>query len=160
MSDLKLQNAQAAYSKLCSTMDSMDWHYTKKEDDLIIECGAKGEDLPMDLTIICKVELQLLTLISHLPFTVPEDKRLDMAMAVSVINNRLANGCFDYNILEGKLFFRMSTSFLGIALGAETIEYIIYCSCGTIDEYNDKLLMISKGLLSLEQFLKEEYKEA
>lgn len=157
MDELKLQNAQAAYAILCESMDALEWSYSKK-DDLVIECGAKGEDLPMDLIIRCDVDLQLLQLFSHLPFAIEEDKRLDVAVAISVINNLLVDGCFDYDISNGDIFFRMTNSFMDTKPGFETIKYFIFCSCATIDSYNDKLLMMSKGILSLEQFLQSEMK--
>ena len=77
-----------------------------------------------------------------------------MAIAVSAINNVLVNGCFDYIIADGHMFFRMTNSFIESQLGADLFKYLLYCSCQTIDEYNDKLLMVAKGMISIEQFLK------
>jgi hypothetical protein len=50
----------------------------------------------------------------------------------------------------------MTNSFLDAELGFETIRYLIFCACATIDKYNDKFLMIAKGMLSLEQFMESE----
>lgn len=156
MDEMKLENAQAAYEKLCESMDALNWKYTRDDNSLTIECSARGEDLPMDLVIRCDVEMQLLQLFSRLPFVVPEDKRLDFAIATTVVNNKMVYGCFDYNIADGAVFFRMANCFRGIELGFETIKYMILCSCSTIDDYNDKYLMVAKGMLSLEQFLESE----
>ncbi len=156
MDELKLQNAKTAYTKLCESMDALEWNYTKNEENLVIECSARGEDLPMDLVIRCDVEMQLIQIFSHLPFSVPEDKLLDFAVVISVINNKMVDGCFDYYITDGNLFFRMTNSFMDNTLSFETIKYLVFCSCATIDSYNDKLLMVAKGMLTMEQFLESE----
>ena len=156
MDEIKIKHASSMYKKLCESMDVLDWEYTKKDEDLQIECSARGEDLPIDLVININPELQMLSLFSRLPFTVSEDKRLDFAVVTSIVNNTMVDGCFDYDISDGNIFFRMTNSFLDAELGFETIRYLIFCACATIDKYNDKFLMIAKGMLSLEQFMESE----
>ncbi len=151
----KLRNAQAAYATLCSTLDSHDWHYSKDDENLKIECGAQGDDLPMKITIRVDAERQLVMLLSHLPFVVPADKRLDLAVAVSVVNDRLVDGSFDYDVKSGHMFFRMTNSILENDMGRDAFSYMLFCSCQTIDAYNDKFLMLAKDLMSLEKFLSE-----
>ena len=92
-------------------------------------------------------------LLSHLPFVIPEDKRMEMAIAVGAVNFALSDGCFDYNIASGQLFFRMTNAFMDCVLSEEVFEYMLFVSCRIIDEYNDKFFMISKDLLPIDQFL-------
>ena len=153
MADEKMIQAKNVFDTLCKTLDANDWHYVKDEEKLKIECGASGEDLPMKLHISVDAKRSVLMLLSLIPFSVPEDKRLDVAIAVSVVNNNLVDGSFDYDVSDGSLFFRMTNSFLESSIGSELINYMVYCSCGTIDEYNDKFLMLAKGMISLEKFL-------
>ena len=149
----KLELAQATFATLCQTLDKNDWRYRKDEDALKIECGAQGDDLPMEITVDVDAERMLVLLLSHLPFVIQEDKRLDVAIAVSAINNELVDGCFDYDIASGHMFFRMTNSFMESKLGEEAFAYMLFCSCQVIDEYNDKFLMLAKGMVSIEQFL-------
>ena len=92
-------------------------------------------------------------LISHLPFVVQEDRRLDMAVAISAINNHLVDGCFDYNLVNGHIFFRMTNSILESKLSEDVFTYLLLCSCKTIDDFNEKLMMLARGMVTLEQFL-------
>ena len=155
MADVKeLAQAKSVYAAFCHALDNQDWRYKKNDEELTISCGARGEDLPIDLDIKVDAERMLIMVLSHIPFVVQEDKRLDVAIAVSAINNVLVDGCFDYNITNGHMFFRMTNSFIESQLGEDLFKYLVYCSCQTIDEYNDKLLMLAKGMLSIEQFLK------
>lgn len=155
MADQKnLELAKATFATLCQTLEENQWKYKKNEEKFSIECGARGDDLAIDIAIKVDVERQLVLLLSHLPFVVAEDKRLDMAIAVSVINNALVDGCFDYDVKSGHMFFRMTNSYMESKIGTDVFAYMLYGACTIVDEYNDKLLMLCKGMLSMEQFLK------
>lgn len=154
MSDAKkLEQAKATYGTVCSAFDSLEWKYKKDEENLKIECGVRGDDLPIELVIKVDAERQVVMFISHIPFVIQEDKRLDIALAVSAVNNLMVDGCFDYDVSSGHIFFRMTNSFIESNLGADVFRYMLVCSCQTVDEYNDKFLMVSKGMLSIEQFM-------
>lgn len=156
MADEKLERAQKVYETLCATLDKHEWHYQKNEERLSIECGAQGEDLPMEITIRVDTERQLIMLLSHLPFIISEDKRLDVAIATSIANNGLVDGSFDFDITDGHMFFRMTSSFIESDIGSELFTYMLMVSCHTIDEYNDRFLMLGKGMMSIEDFMRKE----
>ncbi len=156
MADEKLERAQKVYETLCATLDKHEWHYQKNEERLSIECGAQGEDLPMEITIRVDAERQLIMLLSHLPFVISEDKRLDVAIATSIANNGLVDGSFDFDITDGHMFFRMTSSFIESDIGSELFTYMLMVSCRTIDDYNDRFLMLGKGMMSIEDFMRKE----
>ena len=155
MADLKnLEQAKATFAVLCQALEKNEWHYKKDEEKLSIECGAQGDDLPMEISVKVDADRQLVMLLSHMPFVIQDDKRLDVAIAVSAINNALVDGCFDYDVTSGHMFFRMTNSFLESKISEEVFAYMLFCSCQVIDKYNDRFLMLAKGMLSIEQFLK------
>lgn len=156
MADEKMERAQKVYETLCATLDKHEWHYQKNEERLSIECGAQGEDLPMEITIRVDADRQLIMLLSHLPFVISEDKRLDMAIATSIANNGMVDGSFDFDVTDGHMFFRMTSSFIESDIGSELFTYMLMVSCHTIDEYNDRFLMLGKGMMSIEEFMKKE----
>ena len=98
---------------------------------------------------------EIVVLYSALPLAFEEPIRQVGAIAVSSANNRLADGSFDYNIKDGAVFFRMSASYRESKIGKELLEYMIRCSSMTVDRYNDKLLMLSRGILTLDDFIRE-----
>lgn len=154
MAEIKnIEQANDTFTTLCQTLDKHEWHYTKDEENLSIECGARGDDLPMEINVKVDADRMLVLLLSHMPFVVNDDKRIDIAIAVSAINNILVDGCFDYDIATGHMFFRMTNSFIESKISEEVFTYMLFCSCQTIDEYNDKLFMLFKGHITVEQFL-------
>lgn len=157
MADEKsLMKARQIFDFVCDMLDEDDWNYTKDEEGLAIETGARGEDLPIEFIIRVDAERNMILLLSQLPVTVKEDKLLDMSVAVSIANYGLVDGSFDYNIVSGKIYFRMTNSFIDSTVSKDLIMYLILCSCKTIDDYNDKFLMLSNGTISLEKFIESE----
>jgi len=155
---MDMPRAKATFEALCRTMDANNWKYKRDEESLSIQCGVQGDDLPMEIVVNVDAKRSVVVLFSRIPFQVPEDKRLQLAVAVSVVNNRLVDGSFDFDVKSGKMFFRLTNSFMDSTLGSDVFTYMLAVSCNTIDEYNDKFLMLSKGMLSLEQFLAAEAK--
>lgn len=156
MADEKLTRAQNVFETLCAALEKHEWHYTKNESDLSIDCGAQGDDLPMDINIKVDADRQLIMLLSHLPFVIPEEKRLEIAVATSIANNNMVDGSFDFDVTNGHMFFRLTSSFIESEIGTELFSYMLMVSCLTIDEYNDRFLMVSKGMMSLQDFIAKE----
>ena len=156
MAEVNMQKAQEVYAALLNMLDTRDWKYEKFEEDLVIKAGIKGEDLPIELIVVVKAKNQVVQLLSRLPFQIPEDKRVDAAIAICVANNGLVDGSFDYDIAEGDITFRLTSSYRESELGADLFEYMLLVSAGTIDDYNDKFFMIAKNMMSVQQFIEQE----
>lgn len=138
--------AKTAFTALCKMLDEHDWKY--KTNELTVTCSARGDDLPIPLNIEVDADRKLIILMSELPFEVPADRRMELALAVSVVNYVLVDGSFDYNYQTGHLLFRMTSSFRESLIGKDLFEYMVYVSCRTIDDYNDKFLMVAKNMYS------------
>lgn len=149
----ELMQAKVTFDTLCKMLDQRGWKYRKNEDDFTIDCSAQGDDLPIDIIMEVDAERKLVLLLSQLPFIVPEDKRVETSLAVSAVNYTIVDGNFDYNFMNGKIIFRLTSSYLDSMISTSALEYMLLVSCGTIDEYNDQLLMFVKGRMSLEQII-------
>ncbi len=154
--ELDMQKAVSVYNKLINMLDTNDWNYEKIEDKLMIRSGIKGEDLPIEFIIRIKPEQQIIQYLSVLPVEMPEDKRIDGAIATCVANYGLVDGSFDYDISDGSIIFRLTSSYRESTIGDDLFEYMIYVSSGTIDDYNDKFFMLAKGMMTLQQFIEKE----
>ena len=148
----KLQLAQKVYNDFCAMLDEHHWTYDKR-DNLVIETGARGDDLGMDISIKVDADRQLVILHSPMPFTVPDNMRKEMAVAVSCANHGMVDGDFDYDYETGKIYFRLTTSFRDSLVSKEVFAYVIGVSCNTIDDYNDKFLMVVKKNMTIDEIL-------
>lgn len=149
----ELKTAIIIYSQLCNALDSRNWKYDKYDEELAIHFVVKGEDIPMEFTFGVDAERQLVRLMSTLPFSFAEDKRLEGAIITSRINYMLVDGYFEYDITDGEISFKLTTSFRDSLISDDTIEYMLRCALFVVEEFNDKIMAVSKGYMTVEEFL-------
>ena len=147
----KLKNAQTIFLTVCEMLDDRQWRYQKDAEKLKINCSATGDDLPIDIRFHVDAERDLVMFLSSLNFSVPEEMRETMVKAVSMINYSMVAGSFDFNPATGGLWFRLTSSYRDSLISKAVYDYMLGVSCSTVDEYNDKLLMIAKGNMSLQE---------
>ena len=155
VTESQLKNAKNTFETLRSIFDEKQWHYNADEEDFSMHFGVIGEDIPMDFHIVLDVERELILLFSPLPFNFKEDKRVEGAIATCQINYVLAEGSFDYDIEDGTVLFKMTSSFKSSLISKELLDYMIACATYTVDKYNDMLMMLSTGLITLEDAIKK-----
>ena len=148
--------AQQVYATMCQALDERNWKYTRFEEDLVVSFGVNGDDLPMNFVLQVDEERQVIRLMSGLPFKMPEDKRVEGAIAAIVASYGMVDGSFDYDLQSGSVLYRMTASFRGSRVGTGLLAYLIDCACAMVDRYNDKFLAISKGILTIQDFLRQE----
>ena len=149
------KTAKNIYAQLCNVLDKRKWKYDKFDDKLAVSFTVKGEDIPMDFIFSVDDERQLVRLKSPLTFNFAEDKRLEGAIVTSRANCMLVDGYFEYDITDGETAFKVTTSCRDSIISDETIEYMLQCALFVVEEFNDKFMAVSKGYLSVEQFLKD-----
>lgn len=150
----ELMDALATYQTICDALDNRNWKYQKDEEKLLVRFNVSGDDLQMSFIIFVDIDRQLVRLISWLPFKAT--KRVeDISCAVLQANYRMVAGSFDFNYKDGAIAYRLTASYQGAVLGEGAINYLIDCSANTVDDYNDEFLMLEKGEITLEQFMKK-----
>lgn len=152
----KNKNADTVYNTLCEALDDRHWKYDKHPEDYVVHFVVSGEDFPMEFVVYIDPERDLVRMMSQLPFAFGEEKRVEGAIATCHATYNLADGNFDYDFKTGKILFKLTSSFHGSLISKNLISYMIDCSCFAVDEYNDKFFMIEKGMLTIEDFLKQE----
>jgi len=156
MAETNNKSAKLVYQTLCEALDERGWNYNKEEEKLLVHFGVRGDDLPINFIIFVDEKRDILRLLSPMDYKFPEDKRVEGACATCVASYCMANGNFDYDLSDGRVSFRINTYFKGSLLSKNLINYMISCACAMVDKYNDKFLMIGKGMLSLADFIKQE----
>ena len=153
MAEYDMKKAVEVYDTLCSMLDNIGWKYDKVEEKLMVKSGVKGDDLPIDFLVVVKPRNQVVQFISSMPFNMPEDKRVEGALAICTANYGLVDGSFDYDLSDGQIVFRLTSSYRDSLLSEALFEYMIMVSASTIDKYNDRFFMLAKGMITLEQFI-------
>ena len=154
--EMNMRKAVEVYNTLIHMLDTRDWKYEKHEDQLLIKSGIRGDDLPIEFIVLVKPRNQVVQFYSSLPFKMPEDKRVEGALAVCIANYGLVDGSFDYDISDGEIRYRLTSSYRQSQLGEDLFEYMIMVAAATVDKYNDQFFMLSKGMMTIEQFMEFE----
>ena len=149
----KMKQAKTVYETFCKALDARKWKYEGHPEDRVITFSYMGEDIPMNFVVFIDEDRQLVRMLSRLPFTFAEDHRVDGTVATSYINFKLADGSFDYDYFTGEVIFRLTATFIESLVSEELLFYMVACSCYTVDKYNDKLLMVAKGMLPVDRFI-------
>lgn len=154
-----LKQAKATFATLCKYLDEKGWKYDvvdTVEDEFSIKSGVGTNDFPVEFLISVNAKTMLVSYLSFMPFKTPEDKIVDMALATTAVNYRLVDGSFDLGLETGSIIFRLTSSFRESLLGPDLFDYMIIVATTTVDRYNDKFFMLSKGMMSIEDFIKSE----
>lgn len=149
-----MKMGQNVYETICKMFDDRGFHYERHDEDLVITCTLNGEDIPMDMIFFVRAERQIVQLISPLPFKIPEEKTVDIALAVAHANDGLIDGSFDFDMNKGRIAYRLTASYIESILGKTLFEYMLMVTAHTVDDYNDKFMMIAKGMYTVEDFIK------
>lgn len=149
----RMEQAGQVYKTLCDAIERRGWTFNRDDERLMVHFTVSGEDIPMKLILVVDAGRQVIRLLSPLPFSMSEEKRMEGAIAACVASFGMADGSFDYDLYDGKIVFRMTASFMDSTIGEELLQYMISCSCAMVDKYNDQFLAIDKGLMSIDDFI-------
>lgn len=141
------------YQTLCATLDMRKLPYEKSQEQRSIRCTVQGRDIPIEFLIKINEKRQLVEYISILPCQIPEDKRIEAAMATTVANYGLYDGNICYDITKGLLVFRITCSTRGGKPGPGLFEYMMDCGRDNVDKYNDRFLALAKGEIGIGDFI-------
>lgn len=145
----------SVYKKLTDYLDSHNLKYSTHDEDLLVTLTIHGNDLPMFVIIRVVDERSLIIINSPVPFKFPEDKRIDGALAVAAANYAMLNGCFDYDMSDGEIKFRLAQNYEGMEVSDDLLSYMLGVTIVSTDKYNDKFFMLGKGMITLEQFIED-----
>lgn len=152
MSTPNLEMAEAVYSTFCKVLDDMKVVYNKHEDDHVITFGYKGKDMNHDIIIFVNPETDTFRIVERLPYQIPQEKVIDIALATCLVNNRLMLGGFTY-ALDENLNFEVAQSYAGSLVGEAAIIKCLFAVFVCVEEYDDKFMALNKGYIKVEDFV-------
>ncbi len=150
--------AEKLYQLFKDHLTQHNFHYDAHDDDMVITMTVHGEDLPQPTIIRVLADRDVVQILSPIPSRIPEDKRMDAAVAVCVANYGMINGAFDLDMNDGEIRFRVAQTFRDVDLGEEAVRYMLQIVFFTTDKYNDRFFMLGKGMMTLEDFIQKENK--
>lgn len=154
--DRKRIHAENIFEKLWKAYDRRDIEILKDFDLLKLDSyqiTRGGHELK--LTIEIDADNMLIRLSSELDIDVPQSRRTDMAVCICKANCELNEGVFEYDILEGRIIFRMARFYEACELTDSYLTEMHFRAGMVIDEFYGEFERLSSGEVSRDALLGE-----
>lgn len=147
------ERATAAYNAVTQYMDEAQLQYERRDDEREAFVTITGADFPVTLLFTVNESAQRVETYSQLPFAIKKEKAVDIAAAVAAVNNRIAYGKFCVYFDKGICTFENSEYITDLeGFGAAYGKAIVAPAYAIIDEYNEKLYALNRGLITVKEF--------
>lgn len=149
--------AKTVFDTVIRHMDTVGLKYDvidMPNDAYMLKLGFKGDDLPIELFVIVDADKELIMVKSPEFTTFSSDNIPTAALAICAVNDAILDGSYALDIDTGSVMWTVTSCFRGSLVGEETIRYLIGVSAQTVDEYNEKLMMLNLGIIDLDGFRK------
>ncbi len=159
MTDFESKNlikGMQIYQQMVAALRAKKWEFEEHEKDLLIVSGCVGEDFPIQFLFRVDPERSSISFHTAKFATFSEDKLVDAAYATIVANHGLPFGVFDLDLTDGSIFYTMTSSYEGAEYSEDFFTNMLATAISTTDKYNDKFIMLSKGMIDLKQFIESE----
>ena len=143
------------YDTIIRAFKNLQYTYQRNDEEFFVFSSFKGNCMKIPLLVGVERSSHRVFLKSRLPFIVSYPNRETVAVALCVLNNRLANGYFDFDFTEGIINFMMFNPLKDSILGEELFEYMIKTALLTVDEYNSPIFKLSEATISIKDFISE-----
>lgn len=149
-----IQRADAAFKAITDFMDGAKLKYEANAEERTCFVTVTGNDFPVALLFSVSAEKQRVEAYSQIPFEIKKEKAVDIAMALTAINGRIAYGKFCLYMDKGLCTYENSEYIT--SLEGFTSEYgkaLVATAYSVVEEYNDSLYSLNKGLMTVKDFL-------
>ena len=139
------EQTDESFSQLKESPESLSYLFT-----------ITGKDLPMIFQMYVREKSNTLLLRSLIPFDLNKDKLAATAVAVCWASNDLIDGCFDLDLNEGSIYFKMVSSYDNDKFDPGVFAYMTRLAPIIIDEYNDTFYLLNEGKISVTELLEKQ----
>jgi hypothetical protein len=163
LDQINIQNTSANADVLIAMLEHKGIKYKiaeRTETRTRIRIHFEGNGLPFTIYMILRADRQIVSVFSVMPFTVPDGKRYEAAIAVAAANHGLIDGSFDINTETGEIRFRLTSCFISTVLCEDLFSYLMYVSAETVDRFNDRFDDLANGRCTLEDFIRADEQDA
>lgn len=133
------------YITLCNVLERNDIGYERDDKDLCVKCNVIGNNTEMNMLFAINPSKMLITLFCPISIKAEKEKMADMALAVCMVNNTLADGSFCLDTRDGLMYYKVTSSFYESNVNETVFEYMLSTAVNTVDEYYEKFDKLAKS---------------
>jgi hypothetical protein len=126
---------QFTFEDLVECLNEDGVNFASREQDGAIMAGFGGEHGPVHLLARVDGERNVLALTFRLPLTVPEEKRIEMAEAITRANYGIVVGNFEMDMRDGELNYKVAVPIDDAMLSQAQFRHCMGAALRTIQRY-------------------------
>lgn len=150
------QDFTRVFETLKSALTKKDWNYHEIPGENAIISNATGEDFPINYIFRIDSERSGVVFKTDTIANFDKDRREIGAIATCIANHSLVYGHFDFDLATGNLHYTLFDSLFDSNVGEDFFLNIMSAAISVADRYNDRFLLLSKGLITIMDFSKLE----
>jgi hypothetical protein len=131
-----MDSVAATLDQICKYLEEDGFVCGLREDGTAVEANFRGRTGAFRLVIFVREQPALMGVVVRIPEVTPEDKRLLVAEAIVRANYGLALGCFEMDMSDGEIDFRVSLPGAGEGLTRKQLRALMGSAMWTTDRYH------------------------
>ena len=144
--------ANKVYKLLKQVCDGYKLNYNSDDQRRTINFDVKGDHLDVSHKVVVHENLELVYVLSTMPFKAQEPYANDLAQAANLINSYLAVGSMDFNVKTNQVVFRIASNYTEMEMTKEAAAALILYTYSTVNKYNNYLHQVATGKITLNKF--------
>lgn len=140
--------ADAEFSKLLKVLTAANIEYDLEKGKNAAVFGVDIDNMPTAIRISADEERNMMTLCATLPFTVLPNFTAAAASAVAKINYNLADGHYNFDTDDGRLYFYITLCYADCNICEDAYERFVALPLQVIHESGKSLAKITSGRYS------------
>ncbi len=152
MAETDMKLAKFTYRTLLYAVKKKGWTCGNDDNNLSIDYGVNGENLHMNFVVSIDADRKLVRLISKLPLKFDIKRIVAGAISICTANYYFDDGCFDINLNDGTVQYRLTTSYRDSNISAEVLIYFMDFAVWAIDKFYTSLQDVTDGKMDAAQF--------
>lgn len=137
--------AEREFNKFLKVMTAAKMQYDLEDGKNAAVFGINIDNMPTVFRISCDEERNMMTLCATLPFTILPHFTAAAAVAVAELNYKLADGHYNFDTDDGRLYFYITLCYADCLITEEVYERFIALPLQVIHESGKSLAKITSG---------------
>lgn len=155
----QLAQARKTINSICAMLAESGTKYTLNDEKLYVKVVFASDDFPIEIYFRARPENELLTVTSVLPFSIPEDGRVNVAVAAMMLNSSSYDGTWSIDLSDGYMSFIITNSYIDSILGKECFHSLMGLAYNATKMCADKFFILGKGYMTVQQFCQSVFGE-
>lgn len=131
-----MDEAEVTLNQVCRLLEEDGFRYHLREHDSAIETGFRAKTGMFQMVLFLREEPAMIGALVRMPDLVAESKRPAMAEAIARANYGLSLGCFEMDMSDGEMDYRIAMPTASASVSHEQLRTLLGAAMWTTNRYH------------------------